>query len=167
MLKRTKIIFILSILALTFIFNVSSAFALSIMVHVPEKYTNVEAGERFYFEVEIKYPENPARKDLRLNYEILKDGELVAQAKFLKAIETQASFMDYIVIPEDRDSGMYIINITIEDYEDLHEEVSASFHVVSSKDEQFKKYFFILLGVIFFVGMLVLVNIFVSRKRSK
>jgi len=145
---------------------IKPVYALSIMVHVPEKYTNVEAGERFYFEVEIKYPENPARKDLRLNYEILKDGEPVAQSKFLKAIETQASFMDYIVIPEDRGSGMYIINIAIEDYEDLHEEVSASFHVVGSKGEQFKKYFFILLGVIFFVGILVVINIFISKRKS-
>lgn len=157
------------ILALIFIIiglaAIRPVYALSIMVHVPEKYTNVKAGERFYFEVEIKYPENPVRKDLRLNYEILKDGEIVAQAKFLKAVETQASFMDYIVIPENRDSGMYIINIIIEDYEDLHEEVSASFYVVSSEDEQFRKYFFILLGVTFFVGILVLVNIFISRKR--
>jgi len=33
--------------------------ALSISVHVPEKYTDVEAGERFYFEIDVKYPENP------------------------------------------------------------------------------------------------------------
>ena len=164
MRKTYKIILVLIFMAIGLTL-IRPVYALSIMVHVPEKYTNVKAGERFYFEVEIKYPENPVRKDLRLNYEILKDGELIAQAKFLKAIETQASFMDYIVIPEKRDSGIYIINITIEDYEGLHEKVSASFHVVSDEDEQFKKYFFILLGVTLFVGILVSVNIFVSRKR--
>lgn len=162
--KTHKIILVLIFMAIGLV-AIRPVHALSIMVHVPEKYTNVKAGERFYFEVEIKYPENPVRKDLRLNYEILKDEEIIAQAKFLKAIETQASFMDYIVLPEKIDSGMYTINIIIEDYEDLHEEVSASFHVVSSEEEQFKKYFFILLGVTFFVGILVLINIFVSRKR--
>ncbi len=85
------LILILGLLSLTFIS------ALSVIVHVPEKYTDVVAGERFYFEIEVKYPENPSRKDLRLNYEILKDNEIIAQAKVLKAIETQASFMDFIL----------------------------------------------------------------------
>lgn len=135
-------------------FSVVSTYALSIAVHVPEKYTDVRPGERFYFEIEVKYPENPQRKDLRLNYEILKDGEIIAQAKFLKAIETQASFMDFIVIPESAKKGLHLINIKISDYEDLAEEVSASFHVLS-KTHQVKIYFLVLLGAIILVGGLV------------
>ncbi len=164
MSKRAKIIFTLSILA--FVFNATPALALSIMVHVPEKYTDVQAGERFYFEVEIKYPENPRRKDLRLNYEIKKDDEVMAQAKHLKAIETQASFMDYIVIPESTETGMYIINVVITDYEGLHEEVSASFHVVGEKGAQLRIYFFILLGVILFVGVLVVIQIILAKRKG-
>ncbi|MCH7850130.1 MAG: hypothetical protein IH845_00620, partial [Nanoarchaeota archaeon] len=41
--------------------GMASVSALSIVVHVPEKYVDVQAGERFYFEIEIKYPENPSR----------------------------------------------------------------------------------------------------------
>ena len=129
--------------------------ALSIAVHVPEKYTDVRAGERFYFEIGIRYPENPLRKDLRLNYEILKDDELIAQSKLLKAIETQASFMDFIVIPESAEEGLHIINVKISDYADLSEEVSASFHVISDGSNQIRKYFFVLLGAIVSVGALV------------
>ena len=165
MFKKIKITFLLSIVVAVFVFNAGPVYALSIMVHVPEKYTDVEAGERFYFELEIKYPENPRRKDLRLNYIITDEsGETIAQAKYLKAIETQASFMDYIVIPESAKGGLHVINVKVGDYEGLDEEVSASFHVVGSKSAQLKLYFFILLGVIALVGILVIVNIVVSRR---
>ena len=97
---KKYILIILLILTLNFL-SLASVSALSIVVHVPEKYTDVQAGERFYFEIGIEYPENPSRKDLRLNYEILtQEGEVIAQSKILKAIETQASFIDYILIPE-------------------------------------------------------------------
>lgn len=157
------LIFLLAVIFLT----PTSVFALSIVVQIPEKYTDVQAGERFYFEIEIKYPENPLRKDLRLNYEISKDGEVIAQSKILKAIETQASFMDYIVIPASAKGGLHIINIKITDYENLSEEAFASFQVIEKKNVQLKLYFFILLGAILFVGMLVLINIFLVKKISK
>ena len=146
--------------------SMASVSALSVVVHVPEKYTDVVAGERFYFEIEVKYPENPQRKDLRLNYEILtQSGEIIAQSKVLKAIETQASFMDFIVIPESAENGMHIIKVRIQDYETLSEEVEASFHVTSGSSGQIKIYFFILLGVIILIGILVVVGI-VIRKRK-
>jgi hypothetical protein len=145
--------------------SMTSVSALSVAVHVPEKYTDVVAGERFYFEIEVKYPENPSRKDLRLNYEISKDGEIIAQSKVLKAVETQASFMDFIVIPESADTGMHIIKVKIQDYESLSEEVEASFHITSGGAGQIQLYFFILLGVVILVGILVVVNIVLSKKR--
>ena len=162
--KVSKTICILLLLVANFLGAVP-VYALSIMVHVPEKYTDVEAGERFYFEIEIKYPENPSRKDLRLEYEIKKDDETIAQSKLLKAVETQASFMDFIVIPESAETGLYVINVKVSDYERLSEEVSASFHVVGEKGAQLRKYFLILLGVIILVGGLVVINIVVSRKK--
>jgi hypothetical protein len=145
--------------------SIASVSALSVTVHVPEKYTDVVAGERFYFEIVVKYPENPSRKDLRLEYNIMKDGETIAQSKVLKAIETQASFMDFIVIPESAENGMHIIKVKIQDYESLSEEVEASFHVTPSGGGQIKLYFFILLGVVILVGILVVVSIFLNRKK--
>jgi hypothetical protein len=154
---------IIFLLALNFI-SISSVSALSVVVHVPEKYTDVVAGERFYFEIEVKYPENPSRKDLRLNYEILtQDGEVIAQSKVLKAIETQASFMDFIVIPESTKKGLHIIKIKISDYGVLSEEVEASFQVIRSGSET-KTYFFVLLGAVVVVGLLVVWQIFRLRK---
>ena len=147
-------------------FSLVSVSALSVVVHVPEKYTDVMAGERFYFEIEVKYPENPQRKDLRLSYEILSyDGDVIAQSKVLKAIETQASFIDFIVIPESALEGMHIVKVKIQDYETLSEEVEASFHVTSGSFGQIKIYFFILLAATVVVGVLVVVSIFLSRRR--
>lgn len=153
---------------LLFIFvGVMPAHALNIVVHVPEKYADIEAGERFYFEMEVKYPENASRKDLRLSYEIKEDGKVIAQSKVLKAIETQASFIDFIVIPEMAKSGLHIINVVVSDYGELSQSVSASFQVVGGAGDQLKFYLLLFLGVIFFVGLSSAVQIFVMRRVKK
>ncbi len=158
----TKIIYLL--FACLVLFSLANVSALSLVAHVPEKYTDVVAGERFYFEVEVKYPENPSRKDLRLEYEILTgDGELVAQTKALKAVETQASFIDFIVIPESVEGGLHIINIKVKDYESLSEEVSASFHVKKSGSDSILIYLVIILGAIILVGILVVLSIILKK----
>ncbi len=156
---------ILLILVLNFL-NLTSVSALSIVVHVPEKYLETMAGERFYFEVEIKYPENPSRKDLRLEYEIKKDDEVIAQSKVLKAVETQASFIDSIVIPENAKTGLHKINIKVSDYEDLSEEVFASFYVIGDEGDQLRNYFFIIFGVIVFISFLAGVEVYLIKRKE-
>ena len=130
--------------------------AMSVSVYIPEKYASVEPGERLYFEVSVKYPENPRRKDLRLNYEIKDGEEIIAQAKFLKAIETQASFMDFIVIPASAKKKMYNINVKISDYESLSREVGTSFEVVDGPMSQVKIYLLMLVVVITFFSFIFL-----------
>ena len=104
--------------------SLSSVSAISIITHIPEKYQEVYPGERLYFEIEVKYPENPTRVDLRLNYIIEKDGQTVAQSKALKAVETQASFMDFLILPEDAEVSLHDLRIEVRDYGDLDEEVA-------------------------------------------
>ncbi len=163
----TKITYIaVSLLAFIYLGTVPAC-ALSIAVRVPEKYVDVEKGERLYFEIEVKYPENPSRKDLRLNYEVKKDGEVIAQSKVLKAIETQASFLDFIVIPENTKTGLHIIDVTISDYENLHANVSSSFQVMGGSGDRFQLYLFILLGTIVFIGIIGNIQIFLRKKRKK
>ena len=146
------------------LFNFAGVSALSLAVHVPEKYADIMAGERFYFEIEVKYPENPNRKDLKLEYEVLtEDGNLVSQSKVLKAVETQASFIDFIVIPESTKSGLHIINVNVKDYEGLDEEVSSSFHIKSASGDKIMIYLMIILGAIVLVGALVVFGV-VLRK---
>ena len=160
-------IFIVKILFyfILFLYSFANVSALSVSIHVPEKYTEVVAGERFYFEIEVKYPENPKRKDLRLDYEILdSSGEMIAHAKALKAVETQASFIDFIVIPESADKGLYDISINIKDYESLSKEVSASFNIKSSGVDKVVVYFLVILGTVILVGILVVVGLLKRRK---
>jgi len=154
---KTKLI-IIGIIFLSVVLFPISAFALSTEVHVPEKYTNVSAGDRFYFELDIQYPENPSREDLHLEYDITKNGETIAQSQVLKAVETQASFMDYVVIPDSAESGLYNINIKISDYAKLNESTSASFNVVG-KDNQLLYYFLALVGVIIAFGIFIMIEI--------
>jgi hypothetical protein len=154
-MKRINII-----LTAIILIQITQVTAISLATHVPEKYTQVTAGERFYFEIEIKYPENPTRKDLILQYEILnQNNELIAQAKVLKAVETQASFIDFIVIPETANSGLYTLKITIEDYEDLSQEIQATFNITSSTTDQIIIYLIVILIAIILVGILVLISI--------
>jgi len=160
-----KTIFTILICAVI-LFEAPSVSALSVTTNISEKYSEIQAGERLYFEVDVKYPENPKRKDLRLNYEVTKDGEVIAQSKVLKAIETQASFLDFIVVPESSKTGFYNLNVKISDYDNLSEEVSSSFHVVGGKDQQLKTYFFVLLGVVILVSILIIVDIFISKRKK-
>ncbi len=71
--------------------------------------------------------------------------------------------MDFIVIPESAETGLYVINIKVSDYDRLSEEVSASFHVVREKGAQIKIYFLIVLGAVIFVALLVITQIYMAR----
>jgi len=148
------------------VFLPAPVYALSLTVHVPEKYTNVSAGERFYFELDVKYPENPSRKDLRLTYQILEGEKVIAESKVLKAIEAQASFIDFIVIPDNAKGGTHTLKVTVSDYDKLSEEVSATFQIVEKPADQIKLYFFLLLGAVGLVGILVVVNIYLVKRRT-
>ncbi len=141
--------------------------ALSIAVRISDQSTDVASGDRLYFEVEIKYPENARRKDLRVEYQVLEDGEVIASEKVLRAVETQASFLDYVVVPQDAKVGKHDINVVVSDYEDLQKEVSASFNIIKGSD-RLLIYFLILLLSVALVGLLVTLQIrAVSRGRRQ
>jgi hypothetical protein len=130
-------------------------------MHVPEKYNSIEAGERLYFELALKYPENPSRVDLRLNYKVMdQDGNVVASAKALKAVETQASFLDFIIVPEGADSGLYSIDVEISDYGDMSEFVSSSFEITGNSETRLMTYIYALIGGILFLSIIVIIDIF-------
>jgi len=144
-----------------------NVFALNLDIHVPEEYVDVVAGERLYFEVVIKYPENPSRKDLSLDYEVLtEDGHLVSQAKTLRAVETQASFVDFIVIPAVTHAGLYFIRVEISELDgNFIGETSGSFNVNAGDNNEVMIYLMMILVSVLVVGVLVVVDIF-SNKRS-
>ena len=157
---KKSLFFLVCILLL----GLSSVSAISITANIPEKYQEVYPGDRLYFEIAVKYPENPTRVDLRLNYIIEKDGEVVTRAKALKAVETQASFLDYIIIPEGSPTSFHDLKIEVRDYGDLVEEVSTGFKLAERGLDRIAKYFFIIVGGMTFLGILIMIDIFRRKK---
>lgn len=144
----------------------SFASAMSITIGIPAKYSEVKAGEDVYFETEVKWPENTGRKDLRIEYSVKdKEGNEVAYLKVLKAIETQASFMDSISIPESIAPGMYKIIADFNDYKDLNQEVAASFNVAKSGNNVLN-FLFVILGALGVIVLLMIVELFVLMKKK-
>ncbi|NQZ84453.1 MAG: hypothetical protein HRU03_01925 [Nanoarchaeales archaeon] len=159
-----KFLFIYFIYFITFFLSVDFSNALSLSVNVPDKYSEVTAGEKFFFELVIKYPENLGRVDLRFEYKIFNpDNELIAQSKVLKAIETQASFIDSISIPSSAKNGLYSIEVKILDYAELDQLISTSFHVVSLENDKLQLYFIILIIVGIFIAGFVLYDLKVNH----
>lgn len=143
-----------------------SIHALSLSVKIPEEHVEVVAGKRAYFSVEIKYPENNMRKDLRLEYQIKKDDQIVAESKVLKAVETQISFMDYVVVPDSSKKGLYTISVKITDYEDLSEEVSTTFEVIT-KEKTHQQFVYVILIAIVILGVVISLQIQSLRQLFK
>src|SRR3989339_621348 len=89
----------LFLLLICFINFVSS---LSLDLSIPKEYSEVVSGESVYFQINVKYPENTLRQDLILEYKILdENGKVLARLETLKAIETQFSLFESIVVPKD------------------------------------------------------------------
>jgi len=147
---------------------VNLASAMTATINIPGKYSEVSAGENVYFETEVKWPENTGRKDLRIEYSIKDNaGQEIAYLKVLKAIETQASFMDYISIPESTKAGTYRIFLTISDYKELNQEVAASFKISNNSKNLFNLYLPIILAVVGLIAIVVIIELFILiRKKS-
>ena len=128
------------VLAAILMLSLPSALAISITMHIPEEYNNIQPGERLYYEVEVKYPENPAgnRKDVTFSIKVIANEEVIAESKLLKAIETQISFTDYILIPENAPTGQTTINVQVEDFDTLSEDVQTTFYITNNSENEFK-----------------------------
>lgn len=136
-----------------------SANASSVVVYVPEKYAAVTPGERLYFEIEALYPENTHRQDFKVSYSITESGKEIASATFVKAVETQASFVDYVVIPKTAKSGIHVIDVMISsDDGSFKAGTSASFEVVSDFN-WIAIYLSILIAAVAIVGLMLFFEI--------
>ena len=164
--KHRIILFIALFITVTMMLPVFVS-AMSITIGIPEKYSEVKAGEKVYFETEVKWPENVGRKDLRIEYSVKnKDENEVAYLKVLKAIETQASFMDSISIPESTVPGLYKISAKFNDYNNLSQEVIASFNVAKGGNGV-QNYLLIIIGMLSIITLFVIMEMFFLMKRSQ
>lgn len=140
--------------------------AMSVSMSVTDSSSVVKPDDRVYFSADIKYPENKARKDLRLKYEIEQGGEVIANSTTLKAIETQMQFLDFIIVPSVAKSGLATLKVTVSDYADLNNTFSASFNVTKG-DGQMKMYVFIIGAFILMMMLVVSITVFIVNNRMK
>ncbi len=85
---------------------------------------------------------------------------MIAFLEELKAIETQASFVKSIEVPENAETGIHSIVVTV-NYEDS---AAASFYVRSVEEEHIEIYFLMLATVVLVVGVLIWIEV---RKTGK
>lgn len=128
--------------------------AASVSIDIPDAYATVKGGERVYFQVEFLYPENPRRRDFRISYQVREGEDVIASAQFLKAVETQASFSDYAVIPETAKPGIHSITVDIIDDTGatIVQGASTSFEVQPTFDWA-AAHFYMILAAIFSIGI--------------
>jgi len=125
---------------------------LELSVTVPEKYQKVQAGEMLQFQVSLKNIQKAGRHDIQLDYYIKKNDMLLNYRRELKAVETQASFLGSIKVPEETLPGIYEIEVEINE----EESALATFYVKSSEFGQIKMYLIILILAIVVVGGLII-----------
>jgi len=121
---------------------------LELSVVVPEKYQNVQAGEMLQFQTSVKNIKVAGRHDVQLDYYIKKNEIVIAHRRELKAVETQASFLASIKVPEETLPGIYNIEVEINE----EESAIATFYVKSSDVGQIRMYMIILIVAILVVG---------------
>lgn len=155
-----KLIKIMLFVGILLLLSISTGSAIEVSVKISERYYEVQAGEDIYFQIELKDKEAIGRHDVSLEYEVKYKDEVIAFSKELKAIETQASFVEFIKIPESAEDGIYSLVVTI-NYEDS---AAASFYVKSVAEEQIEIYFVMLAVIILVVGSLIWLEIHKTRK---
>ena len=121
---------------------------LEVSVIVPEKYQRVQAGEMLQFQISLKNILASGRHDVQLDYYVKKNEIIVAHRRELKAVETQASFLSSIKVPEETLPGIYTVEVQINE----EENALATFYVKSSEIGQIRLYLIILIIAILLVG---------------
>jgi len=124
---------------------------LEVAVFVPEKYQRVQAGEMLQFQTSLKNIGVAGRHDIQLDYYIKKNEIVITHSRELKAVETQASFLASIKVPEETLPGIYEIEVQINE----EESAIATFYVTSSEVGQIRTYLIILIFAILIVGAMI------------
>lgn len=160
LIKNKRIPWAIVLCAVCIFAAFDKAEALSLETRIADNYTEVQAGDKVFFDVEIKYPENTRRRDLRIEYQIFDGNKMIASENVLRAVETQASFIDYMTVPNDATDGIKMLNVVIKTYEPVDQggvesEISATFKVKKATGGAYIYFQSILAATIFVILLLV------------
>jgi hypothetical protein len=157
---------ILSIFLIVFLSGNVIAAALeggTLSVSIPENHEKVQAGEMLQFKLEIENIQKAGRHDIQLDYYIKKNDIVINHRRELKAVETQASFLSSIKVPEETLPGIYDIEVGIDD-EILGMD---TFYVKSSDERSTLTYLKIIAFSIIIIGAVVIWELYrLSAKRK-
>lgn len=110
-------------------------------IDIPEKYLEVHAGGNLHFDSKIKLDSNDTEKDLIMEY-LIKDinQQKITYLKVLKTIDSQASLINSINIPENTKAGRYKIFLNVTDNKRSTQEVAASFKIANQEQDSINKH---------------------------
>jgi hypothetical protein len=136
--------------------------AFNLEVDIPSTYSTIERGSEIHFTTKVMNLRGENRIDISLKYEIVDKYERIIISKVeTMAIETQASFVGSLKIPDDIDEGNYDLHVTLlaNDVEEARSR--ASFRIMDEENEIIY-YMYFLVILIISLGLIVFIV-----KRSK
>lgn len=139
------------IIILTSVSCIAAPFNLE--VELPDTYKNVNPGEEVWFTIKPLNLANTNRIDVTLKYDLVdKDNTVLATNSKTVAIETQASFVASLIIPENTKAGDYHLLVTLNS--PLGESTAKTSFKVVPKTANLQLYYIaaavLLLGIIIF-----------------
>ncbi|MGK0209666.1 MAG: hypothetical protein ACI83O_000948 [Patescibacteria group bacterium] len=138
--------------------------SLGATVSIPKGFGDVSAGEQLHFIVDVMYPEQVGRSDLRFDYKIIQGGKVLISGQSVRAIETRMSFVDVLTIPSNAYLGNYELVVGISNSYDIDEFASTSFYLSKGQWGVTILHLFIFAGISLSLGVLLGIDIVVHRR---
>jgi len=145
---------------------VSAANSFNLEVEIPSQYTTAFEGEKIHFTVKVINLANLERMDITLEYKILQGEDEINFKRETVAVETQASFVGEILIPEKTKGGDSVLQVRIIGAEEEVFSEGQGMFVISERASVVKfllKYKWPILLI--FGIMAILIAIITNRKR--
>lgn len=159
LISTTIMVLILLTIFLSSSFIVYAAQPFNVEIELPDSYKNVNPGTDVWFTIELLNLANSQRVDVTLNYDIINsNGDSIIHNSKTVAIETQASFVADLKIPENAMPGDYDINVVVNST--LGESTAkAALKVSTSKNDL--RIYYVGAGI---VGLVLLVFLLIKSK---
>lgn len=118
-------------------------------VEIPSIYKTMEQGAEIHFTTKILNLAGEKRMDISLRYEIVdEDAQIVVSKTETMAIETQASFVGSLDIPEDVTQGDYELLVTLLVNDTEEAEGRGSFKIMEQEDKTMYYTYIIIISII-------------------
>ncbi len=136
--------------------------AFNLEIEIPSAYSTVEDGSTIHFTTKILNLASENRMDVSLRYEIIDEsGEVIISKTETMAIETQASFVGSLGIPEGVAEGDYDLHVVLLVNGIEEAEGRGSFSIMKEEDKTMYYTYVIIISII----SLVLIIYFMSRSK--